>query len=96
MDPLILGWDWMCKYSVLLDAANGKLHFSDSRSRRHTVPLMENAFSLSGCYYRAFEDMVLPPFSKVHANVELILDGHSFGKIKPSVVTEPFESEPSF
>ena len=95
MDPLILGWDWMCKYSVLLDAANGKLHFSDSRSRRHTVPLMENAFSLSGCYYRAFEDLVLPPFSKVHANVELILDGHSFGKVK-TAVTEPFESEPSF
>ena len=96
MDPLILGWDWMCKYSVLLDAANGKLHFSDSRSRRHTVPLMENAFSLSGCYYRAFEDLILPPFSKVHANVELILDGHSFGKVKPSVVTEPFANEPSF
>ena len=87
MDPIILGWDWMFKYKVLMDPAHGKMHFLD----KYSVPLLVNAFSLSGCYYRAPEELILPPFSKVHADAELILDGYSFGKFRPSVVTEPFQ-----
>ena len=33
MDPIVLGWDWMCKYNVMMDAANGKVHYLDGKSQ---------------------------------------------------------------
>ena len=47
IDPVILGWDWMCKYNVSLDAANGKLHYLDGRS----ISLMKNEFPSAGGMY---------------------------------------------
>ena len=88
MDPLILGWDWMSKYGVTLDAANGKLHYLEGKC----VSLVKNERPSAGCYYRAFEDLVLPPNSKVHTDVELVLDAASSRKVTASVVTEPFHS----
>ena len=32
MDPIILGWDWMCKYKARLDAEAGKLHLPNGKS----------------------------------------------------------------
>ena len=29
MDPIILGWDWMLKFQVKLDAGEGLLHFGN-------------------------------------------------------------------
>ena len=29
MDSIVLGWDWLSKYAVTMDAANGKVHFCE-------------------------------------------------------------------
>ena len=87
MDPIILGWDWMTKYGIMLDAKNGKLHFEGG-----AVPLLKNHFPIMGSYYRVFEDLTLPPFSKVHANVELVLSGDSLKDVTSTVITEPFSN----
>ena len=88
MDPVILGWDWMTKYGVVLDAKNGKVRFGEGK----VVDLIANHFPLRGCYYRAFEDLILPPFSKVHTNVEMVLSGDAVDKVTSTVVTEPFSN----
>ena len=33
MDPIVLGWDWMFKYSVAMDPAKGYVHYGDGMSR---------------------------------------------------------------
>ena len=65
MDPLVLGWNWMAKYAVMLDAKNGKVLFCENKS----APLLENNQLFSGLFYRAQEDITLPPSSKVYTNV---------------------------
>ena len=91
IDPVVLGWDWMSKYEVSLDAAKGMLHYVGGNS----VSLIPSAASLKGSYYRVFEDLVLPPHSKVHTDVELVVDNESMKQQTPVVVTEPFSTNGS-
>ena len=91
MDPVVLGWDWMCKYKVMIDAANGKLHYLDGLS----TSLVRNPFPMSGCFYRVFEDVTLPPNSKVHTDVELMVDNGALDRVTPTVATEPFSNNGS-
>ena len=87
MDPVILGWDWCCKYGVNLDAANGQVTFCKGKS----VPLLRDDRWLAGKFYRVSEDLILPPNSTVHANVELTMQGHELGETTAKyVITEPF------
>ena len=87
MDPIILGWDWMYKFAVTMDAANGLVKFGDGKS----APLIEYDLR-QGSYYRVFEDTTLPPFSKVQMNVELITSGDPSRWSSASVLTEPFDN----
>ena len=92
MDPVILGWDWMSKYSVCMDPANGVVRFGKNRS----TPLIEYDAPHDGSFYRAFEDLVLPPFSKVHASVELVTSWTPTSRAPSSVITEPFKHHGQF
>ena len=76
----------MAKYQVMLDAANGKVLFCGNKS----APLLENHNLFSGLFYRAQEEIILPPNSKVHTNVEIMKDGEKFRKTKATAITEPF------
>ena len=67
MDPIILGWDWMSKYGVSMDAGEGVVRFGKDR----TTPLIEHERPPEGAYYRVTEDLTLPPLSKIHTQVEL-------------------------
>ena len=87
MDPIILGWDWMYKYGVKMDPANGKVLFGQGLS----APLLEQDLPHLGAYYRAAEEITLPPHSKVHTNVELLPGGDPWERAPTSVITEPFE-----
>ena len=91
IDPVVLGWDWMSKYEVVLDAAKGLLHYIGG----NTVSLIPSATSLKGSYYRVSEDLVLPPHSKVHTDVELMADNDSLKQQTPLVITEPFSTNGS-
>ena len=71
MDPVILGWDFFSKYQVKLDAGEGKVFFCKGKS----VPLIRNDNTFSGRLYKTNENLILPPNSLVHANVELVTDG---------------------
>ena len=86
MDEVILGWDWMCRHKITLDAANGKLHYLEGGC----VSLIKNERPSAGCLYRVSEDLIIPPNSKVHTDVELVLDAASSRKMTDSVVTDPF------
>ena len=86
MDPVILGWDWMSKYGVALDAANGKVSFGEGKC----APLIEYDVKLQNPFYRVFEDLILPPNSKVHTNVELVMNDPKTKDFSTTVVTEPF------
>ena len=87
MDHIILGWDWMCKYSVSLDASSGSVKFNDK-----SAPLIENHMPAMDPLYRVFEDIVLPPHSKIHTNVELVIDSKFLHKTPKTVITEPFSN----
>ena len=65
MDSVVLGWDWMSKYQVMIDAGNGELHYMKAKKAK----LLKNSSPLSGCFYRVYEDLTLPPFSKVQTDV---------------------------
>jgi hypothetical protein len=69
--PVVLGWDFFGKYGAHLDPAKGKLIFMNDKS----APLIPNTEQISGCYYRVHEDLVVPGNSKMHREVELMLDG---------------------
>ena len=58
MEPVVLGWNWICKYEVLLDSFAGKVRFCRGKS----APLVSTS---KLCVYQAPEDIVLPPNSKV-------------------------------
>ena len=88
MDPVILGFDWFCKYGIKLDAEKGEIQFGKDRK----VPLIPSDVSLSGAFYRISEDLTLPPNSKVHANVQLALSPDTVHQITSTVVTEPFSN----
>ena len=88
MDPVILGWDWMSKYEVSLDAGKGKVFFCNGKS----APLLSYDMKIQEPLYRVYEDLILPPSSKVHAHVELVINGDPEIKQTKTVVTEPFES----
>ena len=47
MDPIILGWDWMSKYGVSMDAGKGVVSFGKGR----TAPLIEHERPPDGAYY---------------------------------------------
>ena len=87
MDHIILGWDWMCKYGVALDASSGSVKIQDK-----STPLISNHMPIMDPLYRVFEDLVLPPHSKVHTNVELVIDSKSLHKPPRTVITEPFSN----
>ena len=86
MDPVILGWDWMYKYGVSMDAAVGVVKFCKDK----TAPLIEEDLPVNGAYYRVLEDVTLPPNSKVHMQVGLFRgeDPHVGGSA--TVIAEPF------
>ena len=88
MDPIVLGWDWMYKYKAMLDPAYGKLHFMGGKISL----LVENTHFLSGCFYRVFEDLVVPPNSKMHTEVELMVDKEFLNRATSTVLTEPFSN----
>ena len=87
MDPIILGWDWMSRYEVCMDAGKGVVRFGKNR----TAPLIEREKPPEGAYYRAAEDITLPPMSKVHVGVELATSWDPPFRVSASVVTEPFK-----
>ena len=87
VEPVILGWDWMSKYGAILDAGKGTLQFAGG-----STDLVENPFHVASCLYRTFEDVNLPPFSKVHLDVELQHNRDSFKNVTNTVITEPFTS----
>ena len=91
MDPIVLGWDWMFKYKVMLDPSNGKMHFMGGK----TTPLIENSHFVTGCYYKVFEDLTVPPNSKMHTEVELMLDKQHANRATTTVITEPFSNNGS-
>ena len=64
VDDVILGWDWMTKYEVILDTFKGQLRFGNN-----SVNLIGYDAPLQGPQYRVFEDLVLPPNSIVHTDV---------------------------
>ena len=85
MDPIVLGWDWMSKYGVTMDTTNGMVRFGEDGR----APLIENEALGLGSFYCTSEDVILPPFSKVHTCVELTgRTPMAWGST--SVVTEPF------
>ena len=86
MDPVILGWDWMNKYSVMLNTEKGEVQFCRGRS----APLIEDESVTEGWYYKALEDLTLPPNSKVHVNVELAGGKDPLDKGPAAVIAEPF------
>ena len=90
IDPIVLGWDWMLEYKVKMDAANGLLHFLNGK----TAPLIEDLPPT--CVYRACENIILPPNSLVHAEVELYGKVPSLGDGPMAVITEPFVSNGTF
>ena len=91
MDPIVLGWDWMYKYKAMLDPANGKLHFMGGR----IAPLIENTHFVTGCFYRVYEDLTVPPNCKMHTEVELILDKEFSDRATTTVIAEPFTNNGS-
>ena len=91
MDPIVLGWDWMYKYKAMLDPANGIMHFMGGK----TTPLIENSHFVTGCFYRVFEDLTVPPNSKMHTEVELILDKEHANRATNTVIAEPFSNNGS-
>ena len=88
MDSVVLGWDWMSKYEVVIDAANGELRYIKNKCAK----LLKNSIPLASCFYRVFEDLILPPFSKVQTDVELMINNEALDQISPTVVTEPFSN----
>ena len=84
--PVILGWDFFSKYSAYLDPASGQLRFMNGKS----APLIENSESISGCYYRVHEDLVIPANSKMHTEVELMLDNNTAKSASQEVTTDPY------
>ena len=54
---------------------------------------MKNEFPSAGWMHQTPEELILPPNSKVHADVELVLDANSSKKMTSSVVTEPFAND---
>ena len=92
MDPVILGWDFFCKYGVTLDAGEGKVFFGKGKS----VPLIRYDNPFAGFAYRTNENLVLPANSLVHANAELVTDGRSLvGTAASCVMTDPFTGSSS-
>ena len=87
VEPVILGWDWMSKYGAILDAGKGTLKFKGG-----STDLVENPYYVASCLYRTAEDVVLPPFSKVHLNAELQHNRDSFNNFTDTVITEPFSN----
>ena len=88
MDPVILGFDWFCKYGINLDAGKGEIRFGKDKR----VSLIPSDVSLSGAFYRISEDLTLPPNSKIHANVQLALSVDTVNRVTSTVVTEPFSN----
>ena len=86
MEPIILGWDWFSKYKAVLDAGKGVIRFNGDKS----TPLIPQDPPPAGCFYRAPEDIVLPPNSKVHAKVELMMNNEALHNARSTVITEPF------
>ena len=84
--PVILGWDFFSKYSAYLDPACGQFRFMNGKS----APLIANTESISGCYYRVHEDLVIPANSKMHTEVELMLDGDAAKSASQEVTTDPY------
>ena len=87
VEPVILGWDWMAKYDAVLDAGRGILGF-----RGGSTQLVESPFMVSSCLYKMGENVTLPPFSKVHLNVELVHNVDSVKNATGTVITEPFSN----
>ena len=87
VEPVILGWDWMSKYNAILDAGKGTLAFEGG-----STDLVENPYYVASCLYRTTEEVVLPPFSKVHLSVELQHNRDSFNNCTDTVITEPFSN----
>ena len=88
MEPVILGWNWISKYDAWMSTSDGKVHFCGNKS----VPLMPYDGVLGGLYYKTFEDLVLPPSSKILAKVELVRDSKCLDKGSSVVITDPFST----
>ena len=85
VQPIILGWDFMSKYSAVLNPSKGVLEYENGK----TTPLVQDSLNLSGCYYRLYDDLVVPANSKVHTKVELMVDGEQAKIASDTVVTDP-------
>ena len=87
MDPVIIGWDWMTKYGIVLDAEKGTL-----THKNKVIPLIDFDIPLPGPVYRVYEELVLPPNSKVHTHVEIAHNGSANTYRSATVVTEPLST----
>jgi hypothetical protein len=92
--PLILGWDFFSKYQAWLDPAGGTLQYQNGRK---AVSLIEDSHGISGCYYRVHEDITIPGNSKMHVEIELMVDAEALKLATDLVTTEPFphQGEPA-
>ena len=81
-----LGWDFFAKYQAFLHPSKGTLQFLNDKS----VPLIEDTQGISGCYYRVHENLVVPGNSKMHTDVELMLDAEALKLATNLVTTDPF------
>ena len=75
----------MSKYKAILNPGQGILEYENGKS----APLIEESLDVSGCYYRLHDDLVVPGNSKVHTNVELMVDAEAAKIASTTVVTEP-------
>ena len=90
VQDMFLGWDWFSSAGAMINPVKGTVdfpRFGDS------TPLVEDTLSLSGCYYRAPEDLVVPANSKMICKVETML--HGFDHISNVVATDPFNNASS-
>ena len=89
---IFLGWDWLTAAGAVINTVKGLLEFP---KHGDSIPLAPTTPTISGCYYRMPEDFVVPPNSKAHTTVELMLNGNEQSQITKVVEVEPFQNAPS-
>ena len=90
VQDVFLGWDWFSTSGARIDPVKGVVEFPKYGD---SIPLLEESLTLSGCYYRVAEDVVIPANSKTICKVETMLNG--FDRISNLVATDPFNNASS-
>jgi len=80
----VLGWDFFHKYDAKLHARDGLLTFQNQQ-----IKLIENTTYVSRTHFAYSEDVVVPPFSKVHTPATFLIDPQVGVRITDTVIVEP-------